>query len=121
MISRPAKRLYNRVAVLEIPVVNTYDDYFWADELVVSSINSPGSAGKPTTASPGFQARDRETVDAFTRRRWHTAAVITAHPVSELITQGTTRPLYAIPMVTISKRFTMAGDGAASVEIGFSL
>lgn len=109
-----SKAFYTAVlAVLEIPVVNTYDVYFWADELVVSSINSPGSAGKPTGRHHlAFQARDRETVDAFTRRRWHTAAVITAHPVSELITRGTTRPLYSIPMVTISKRFTMARGNA---------
>lgn len=62
-----SKAFYTAVlAVLEIPVVNTYDDYFWADELVVSSINSPGSAGKPTGRHHlAFQARDRETVDAF--------------------------------------------------------
>ena len=31
-----SKAFYTAVlAVLEIPVVNTYDDYFWADELVV--------------------------------------------------------------------------------------
>lgn len=105
-----SKAFYTAVlAVLEIPVVNTYDDYFWADELVVSSINSPGSAGKPTGRHHlAFQARDRETVMLFTRQRWHTAAVITERPVSELITRATTRPLYSIPMVTTSKRFTMA-------------
>lgn len=62
-----SKAFYTAVlAVLEIPVVNTYDDYFWADELVVSSINSPGSEGKPTGRHHlAFQARDRETVNAF--------------------------------------------------------
>ena len=41
-----SKAFYTAVlAVLEIPVVNTYDDYFWADELVVSSINSPCGTG----------------------------------------------------------------------------
>ena len=103
-----SKAFYTAVlAVLEIPVVNTYDDYFWADELVVSSINSPGSAGKPLSR-PGIVRRWM----LFTRRRWHTAAVITAHPVSELITRDTTRPLYSIPMVTTSKRFTMARGNA---------
>lgn len=108
-----SKAFYTAVlAVLEIPVVNTYDDYFWADELVVSSINSPGSTGKPTDGITAFRARIVRRWMLFTRRRWHTAAVITAPPVSELITRGTTRPLYSIPMVTISKRFTMARGNA---------
>ncbi len=35
------------LAVLDIPVVDTSDNYFWADELVVSSADSPAG---PITA-----------------------------------------------------------------------
>lgn len=56
------------LAVLEIPVVYTSEDYFWADELVVSSIESPAARGVPTGRHHiAFQAKDRATVDAFYR------------------------------------------------------
>lgn len=109
-----SKAFYTAVlAVLEIPVVNTYDDYFWADELVVSSINSPVPQVSRQDAIIWLSRQGivRRWM-LFTRRRWHTAAVITERPVSELITRGTTRPLYSIPMVTTSKRFTMARGNA---------
>ncbi|WJY13770.1 VOC family protein [Pectobacteriaceae bacterium CE90] len=54
------------LSVLEIPVINTDDDYIWADELVVSSVKSPASVGELTGRHHlAFQARNRETVDAF--------------------------------------------------------
>lgn len=54
------------LAVLEIPVVDTPDGYFWADELVVSSAESPAALGVLTGRHHlAFQARDRATVDAF--------------------------------------------------------
>lgn len=54
------------LAVLEIPVVDTADGYFWADELVVSSAESPAALGVLTGRHHlAFQARDRATVDAF--------------------------------------------------------
>ncbi|WP_264628512.1 VOC family protein, partial [Candidatus Symbiopectobacterium sp. NZEC135] len=66
-----SKAFYQAVlAVLEIPIINTSDDYFWADELVVCSVKSEGSLGKPTGRHHlAFQAKDRETVKAF----YHTA------------------------------------------------
>lgn len=36
------------LAVLEIPIVSTSDGYFWADELVVSSAESPAALGTLT-------------------------------------------------------------------------
>jgi len=54
------------LAVLEIPIVGTTDDFFWADELVVSSAESPAALGVLTGRHHlAFQAKDRETVSAF--------------------------------------------------------
>ncbi|MCY6382090.1 VOC family protein [Hoeflea prorocentri] len=56
------------MAVLDIPVVHTGDDFFWADELVVSSAESPAALGVLTGRHHlAFQAKDRATVDAFYR------------------------------------------------------
>ena len=56
------------LAVLDIPIVDTSEDYFWADELVVSSTDSPAALGIPTGRHHlAFQARDRAMVDAFYR------------------------------------------------------
>ncbi len=56
------------LAVLDIPIVGTSDNYFWADELVVSSAESPAALGALTGRHHlAFQARDRATVDAFYR------------------------------------------------------
>lgn len=56
------------LAVLEIPIVNTSDGYFWADELVVSSADSPAALDVLTGRHHlAFQAKDRATVDAFYR------------------------------------------------------
>lgn len=62
-----SKAFYTAIlSVLEIPVISTDDDYIWADELVVSSVNSPASAGGLTGRHHlAFQARSREVVDAF--------------------------------------------------------
>ena len=52
--------------VLDIPIITTSEDFFWADELVVSSINSPAAQGILTGRHHlAFQAKDRATVDAF--------------------------------------------------------
>ncbi|MFQ8433290.1 VOC family protein [Amaricoccus sp. W119] len=54
--------------VLEIPVSGQEDGFFWADELVVSSAESPAALGSLTGRHHlAFQARDRATVDAFYR------------------------------------------------------
>ncbi len=56
------------LAVLDIPIVGATETYFWADELVVSSVESPEALGVLTGRHHlAFQARDRATVDAFYR------------------------------------------------------
>lgn len=55
-------------AVLEIPLGGTGDDYFWADELFVSTASSAAAQGELTGRHHlAFQAKDRATVDAFHR------------------------------------------------------
>ncbi|MEM9472734.1 MAG: VOC family protein [Pseudomonadota bacterium] len=56
------------LGVLEIPIVGTTADFFWADELVISSADSPAALGALTGRHHlAFQAKDRATVDAFYR------------------------------------------------------
>lgn len=56
------------LAVLEIPITATAEGYFWADELVVSSAESPAAQGMLTGRHHlAFQAKDRAAVDAFYR------------------------------------------------------
>lgn len=67
-----AKRFYlAALAALEIPMGGEGDDYFWADELFVSSKDSPAAQGHATGRGHfAFQAKSRDQVDAF-----HAAAV----------------------------------------------
>jgi len=52
--------------VLNIPIGGTGDDYFWADEIFVSSANSEAAQGKLTGRHHlAFQAQDQAMVDAF--------------------------------------------------------
>lgn len=52
--------------VLQVPMGGTGEDYFWADELFVSSIDSEAAQGALTGRHHlAFQARDRAMVDAF--------------------------------------------------------
>jgi catechol 2,3-dioxygenase-like lactoylglutathione lyase family enzyme len=62
-----SRRFYKAVlSVLEIPVGGDEKDYFWVDELFVSSLDSQASAGKLTGRHHlAFQAKDRATVDVF--------------------------------------------------------
>ena len=62
-----SRRFYTAVfAALNIPVAGSADDHFWADELFVSSQDSPQALGMLTGRHHlAFQARDRVTVDAF--------------------------------------------------------
>lgn len=62
-----SRRFYEAVlAVLEVPVGGTADDYFWADELFVSTAGSAAALGQLTGRHHlAFQARDRAMVDAF--------------------------------------------------------
>jgi len=62
-----SRRFYGAVFdVLEIPIGGEAEDYFWADELFISSVDSRAAAGKLTGRHHlAFQARDRAMVDAF--------------------------------------------------------
>ncbi|KAA0970376.1 VOC family protein [Aureimonas fodinaquatilis] len=64
---KPSQDFYTAVLnVLDIPVIGTSDGYFWADELVVSTPDSPAALGAVTGRHHlAFQAKDRATVDAF--------------------------------------------------------
>ena len=62
-----SRRFYEAVLqVLDVPIGGVDDDYFWADELFVSTADSKAAQGVLTGRHHlAFQARDRATVDAF--------------------------------------------------------
>jgi len=62
-----SRRFYAAVLdVLHIPISGTGDGFFWADELVISSADSPAATGQLTGRHHlAFQARDQAMVDAF--------------------------------------------------------
>ena len=61
-----SRRFYEAVfKVLDVPIGGEADDYFWVDELFVSSADSEAAQGKLTGRHHlAFQAKDRATVDA---------------------------------------------------------
>jgi catechol 2,3-dioxygenase-like lactoylglutathione lyase family enzyme len=62
-----SQRFYSAIfGVLDIPLGGTGPDYFWADELFVSTAASQAAQGALTGRHHlAFQARDRASVDAF--------------------------------------------------------
>ena len=62
-----SRRFYEAILqVLGIPMGGTADDYFWADELFVSSSTSAAAQGSLTGRHHlAFQAKDAEMVKAF--------------------------------------------------------
>ena len=62
-----SRRFYEAVfAAIEIPIAGEGKDYFWADELFVSTANSEAAAGELTGRHHiAFQAKDRAMVNAF--------------------------------------------------------
>ncbi|RWF46405.1 MAG: VOC family protein [Mesorhizobium sp.] len=62
-----SRRFYEAVfRVLGVPIGGTGEDYFWADELFISSADSRAAQGKLTGRHHlAFQARDHAMVDAF--------------------------------------------------------
>jgi catechol 2,3-dioxygenase-like lactoylglutathione lyase family enzyme len=64
-----SRRFYTAVfGVLNIPLAGSGDDFFWADELFISTAASDAAQGVLTGRHHiAFQARDRATVDAFHR------------------------------------------------------
>ena len=67
-----SRRFYGALfEVLNVPIGGEDETFFWADELFVSSADSPAATGKLTGRHHlAFQARDREMVDA-----WHKAGL----------------------------------------------
>ena len=54
------------LAVLDVPIGGAENSYFWADELFVTSADSPAALGVLTGRHHlAFQAADRAAVDAF--------------------------------------------------------
>lgn len=64
-----SRRFYEAVfGVLGIPLGGSGDDWFWADELFVSSAGSEAAQGQLTgRCHLAFQARDEAMVEAFHR------------------------------------------------------
>jgi len=64
-----SRRFYEAVfQALGIPLGGAAEDYFWCDELFVSSADSEAAQGKLTGRHHlAFQARDRAMVEAFYR------------------------------------------------------
>lgn len=62
-----AQRFYTAIFdVLRIPIAGTGDDFFWADELFVSTQDSQSAQGVLTGRHHlAFQAQNRAMVDAF--------------------------------------------------------
>ena len=62
-----SRRFYEAIFnVLGIPIGGSAADYFWADELFVSSADSRAAQGQTTGRHHlAFQARDRAMVEAF--------------------------------------------------------
>ena len=67
-----SRRFYEAVfAVLGVPVGGEGPGFFWADDVVISSTDSPAAQGRPTGPTHlAFQASDRATVN-----RVHAAAI----------------------------------------------
>lgn len=65
-----SRKFYNAIfGALGIPIGGEGPDFFWADELFISSKDSVASAGKLTgRVHLAFQAPNREVVDAFYRQ-----------------------------------------------------
>ncbi|MBO9379287.1 VOC family protein [Sphingomonas histidinilytica] len=64
-----SRRFYTAIFdVLGIPIAGSGADYFWADELFVSTADSAAAQGRLTGRHHlAFQAADRPMVDAFHR------------------------------------------------------
>jgi catechol 2,3-dioxygenase-like lactoylglutathione lyase family enzyme len=62
-----SRRFYGAVFdVIGVPIAGEGEDYFWADELFVSTADSAAAAGKLTGRHHiAFQAKDRAMVERF--------------------------------------------------------
>jgi len=77
-----SKRFYEAVfATLEIPIGGVGEDYFWADELFVSTKESRAAQGQLTgRVHLAFQAPNREVVDRFHRAGLQAGGVSNGEP-----------------------------------------
>lgn len=64
---KASQKFYESIfAILQIPIGGTGEDYFWADELFVSSKDSKAALGNLTgRVHLAFQAKSEEQVTAF--------------------------------------------------------
>jgi catechol 2,3-dioxygenase-like lactoylglutathione lyase family enzyme len=62
-----SRKFYDAVfTVLEVPIGGSEKDFFWFDELCVSTADSAAAQGKMTGRHHlAFQAKDKATVEAF--------------------------------------------------------
>ena len=110
-----SRRFYKAVfAVLEIPIGGDEKDYFWADELFVSTADSEAAAGKLTGRHHlAFQARDRAMVDAFHAAGLEGGGVTTASRENVPIIPATTPRFCSTRMATTSRPCSTARRTAA--------
>ncbi|WP_413289170.1 VOC family protein [Bdellovibrio sp. HCB337] len=66
---KASQKFYEAIfKALDIPMGGVGEDYFWVDELFISSQNSKSSAGQLTGRTHlAFQAKDQEQVQRFYR------------------------------------------------------
>jgi catechol 2,3-dioxygenase-like lactoylglutathione lyase family enzyme len=108
------RRFYEAIfKVLGVPIGGEAEDYFWADELFVSSATSRAAQGKTTGRHHlAFQARDRAMVEAVYKAALAYGGKDNGAPASGLIIPGITLPSCSIPPATISKRSITAKPSA---------
>ena len=100
---------------LQVPMGGADEGYFWADELFVSSADSPAAQGHLTGRHHlAFQAQDRAMVDAFYRAALAHGGTVptTALPASAPTTPATTRRLCWTRTATTSRPCSMATRNA---------
>lgn len=105
-----SRRFYEAILeVLGIPVGGGAPDYFWADELFVSTVKSPVAPGQLTGRHHlAFQAKDRAMVERSTKWGLGRAAKTTADPANVPTIPATTLRSFSTPAATTSKRYIMA-------------
>ncbi len=105
-----SRRFYQAVFdTIGIPIAGEGDDYFWADELFISSASSTAAAGQLTGATiwPSRPATAPPSMPSIPPRS-PPAAPTTARPVNALTTRATTVRSCSTRMATTSKWSTTA-------------
>jgi catechol 2,3-dioxygenase-like lactoylglutathione lyase family enzyme len=113
-----SKTFYTAVLqALDIPLGGEGPDFFWADELFISTAGSRAARGELTGRTHlAFQAKDRATVDRF-----HASAVAAGGrdngpPGDARITRATTRHLCWIRPATTSRSCTTVRQSAQPTQ-----